>query len=920
MGGVGGVAGRRPDELERVALGAALAALEDLDVPHLQLARVGRRAVDKAGGEDAAPVLGHALRPLDAQVAGEQRDLRSNLEGLPADGLGGGRPVVLVGEGGVEGEHLPAHGGDRPHLGLAVGELRGGDDDLVPHQPVDRAVDGHGRRALGGDGSEVRQARGARLAVEARPADHHEAVVARVDALLHTEVRRARVAAELEHGGVVVRRGRVADAEEPKGVHKDVAGLEGERGLGVIELELPLDLEGADAVGGHVQKHLPPRRDGHVLAGLREPPVRPLGRVAPRAVEVLHGGGLGGRAPIARARIPLDRHDAIRAGVPVEEDRDRAVVGLKVPEVGARLLVRPVPRVGREGEVRAHDLRGLAIAVHLQVVPAGCEVKGHPEALPGLQVPDLQADIVPALYRAVGIVDPRLPRPPGLHRHGPRLLVLVVLGVAPRHVGERGRRVPRDGLLEDRREGPPAPHRQGEAVQVRFGLVAEDRQLDHTEVGARVGVPDITEHGVLPARGVCGAHAGDVQMRPVGSRVGALSQACEGAVEVAEDALVGDAPRDLVIHVDVCSVGVVGLLRAVVAGLRELAVGARGERLVPREVEGGEGVVVQIEPVVLGRDEAVLVVEVRLRGDAPRELRGVPDHDGVCQVGLLPLGGRVLVDAHDLRDLDLRAAVVGRHHALEADPADPGGDDTVAAVVVEGRVAHRVDNRRVGKVVPAVAGDRARRPLVEDAQAVAAVGVRGVAREGQVVHAPRAHLGGGRGPRGERLQVEPEAVAIRARGGIIHDVVVGVGDPERSWGIVRIEERGRGARAHGEVPFDGVVLLDGVLNEEGVPHVVVRHVVEHSEEVHAVDGHRAVVGVVHGAVAHVARGDVAHHVKVEGVPAKVEGLAAAEALEVGDAAHGVLPPALLGGREHHHVRAPLGGRGRFVSLNLHIAR
>ena len=113
----------------------------------------------------------------------------------------------------------------------------------------------------------------------------------------------------------------------------------------------------------------------------------------------------------------------------------------------------------------------------------------------------------------------------------------------------------------------------------------------------------------------------------------------------------------------------------------------------------------------------------------------------------------------------------------------------------------------------------------------------------------------------------------RAGGDVGGDVVVGVDEPVRGGGLVD-REPGEGlARVGAEVVRDHVLGLNPVLDEEGVAHRLEGDVVDHAQEVHAVDDHRAVVGVVDRVAAHIRVAHGADHVEVDRVAPQPEALA-----------------------------------------------
>ena len=299
---------------------------------------------------------------------------------------------------------------------------------------------------------------------------------------------------------------------------------------------------------------------------------------------------------------------------------------------------------------------------------------------------------------------------------------------------------------------------------------------------------------------------------------------------------------------------------------------------------------------------------------------------------------RARVDAVGADHLDAALVVVGDDGVDEVEVGHRADRHAVLAVAprvlpVEGRRLERVGRRDVGArvelgVVAAAVAGAARDAVVagdarvgEDAQPVAAVGVRLVVGKPQQRHAHRADQVGARRKLGGAAHLglgeEPEAVVRRAGGDVVRDVVVGVDDPVGGGRLVDGEQRKRGARVGAEVVRDDVLRLDAVLDEEGVAHRLEGDVVDDAQVVDAVDGDGAVVRVVDRVVPRVRVAHVADHVEVERVAPQPEALPHVAALDVLD------PPRerLGAGRVHHHVRAvPVELREGARALQHDVAR
>ena len=115
--------------------------------------------------------------------------------------------------------------------------------------------------------------------------------------------------------------------------------------------------------------------------------------------------------------------------------------------------------------------------------------------------------------------------------------------------------------------------------------------------------------------------------------------------------------------------------------------------------------------------------------------------------------------------------------------------------------------------------------MVANAEAEAAVRVRGVVVEGPQRHSGRADLIRVGYPRRVRLEIEPESEAVAPGRGVVPDEVARVGDPEGRRGDVGAEKIRRPLGAQAEVVRDLVVGLDRVLDEERVAQGIVSYVV-----------------------------------------------------------------------------------------------
>lgn len=114
-----------------------------------------------------------------------------------------------------------------------------------------------------------------------------------------------------------------------------------------------------------------------------------------------------------------------------------------------------------------------------------------------------------------------------------------------------------------------------------------------------------------------------------------------------------------------------------------------------------------------------------------------------------------------------------------------------------------------------------------------------------------ANIGVKRGSNRRLLRVIPVRVTIRASSVVIADDVVRVSDPERSRGLVSVQQTPRATHVHNQVALDQVFGLDSILDKDGMAHSVISNIVLHAKVVDAMDRHSSVERVMNGVVADV---------------------------------------------------------------------
>jgi len=102
--------------------------------------------------------------------------------------------------------------------------------------------------------------------------------------------------------------------------------------------------------------------------------------------------------------------------------------------------------------------------------------------------------------------------------------------------------------------------------------------------------------------------------------------------------------------------------------------------------------------------------------------------------------------------------------------------------------------------------------------------------------------------------------------------VVRIGDPEGTWGLIRVEQVPGSARRYAQILQESVVGLNSVLNEEVVSHCFVANVSLECQLLRAMDCGAAVEGLPHGTALDVRVACVPDLVVVDRVPAETTDL------------------------------------------------
>ena len=96
------------------------------------------------------------------------------------------------------------------------------------------------------------------------------------------------------------------------------------------------------------------------------------------------------------------------------------------------------------------------------------------------------------------------------------------------------------------------------------------------------------------------------------------------------------------------------------------------------------------------------------------------------------------------------------------------------------------------------------------------------------------------------LVVKPETVSVSSGSMVISHNIIGVCNPERSGGLVCVEETPRSLSLNSQIAVNIVVCFDCVFNEECVTHSIVSNILLYSQVLDTMDCYCSVVRVIDG--------------------------------------------------------------------------
>jgi len=79
---------------------------------------------------------------------------------------------------------------------------------------------------------------------------------------------------------------------------------------------------------------------------------------------------------------------------------------------------------------------------------------------------------------------------------------------------------------------------------------------------------------------------------------------------------------------------------------------------------------------------------------------------------------------------------------------------------------------------------------------------------------------------------------------ILNKIVLRVGDPEASRGLVSIKQAPRSLDSHDQIPCDVIVSLDGIFKEDCVTHDVLPNIIFYSQVLDTMEGDSSIVSLM----------------------------------------------------------------------------
>jgi len=130
----------------------------------------------------------------------------------------------------------------------------------------------------------------------------------------------------------------------------------------------------------------------------------------------------------------------------------------------------------------------------------------------------------------------------------------------------------------------------------------------------------------------------------------------------------------------------------------------------------------------------------------------------------------------------------------------------------------RVINKRLARVET---GDE----VVENTESIATVRVSNIIAEFTNLRILRANVRIIRRSHSSDLSIIPESITIRSSSMVVAELVIRMSNPERSGGLISVNERPRAFGLHNQVTVNKTLSFSSIFNKDGVTHGVISKVV-----------------------------------------------------------------------------------------------
>lgn len=302
---------------------------------------------------------------------------------------------------------------------------------------------------------------------------------------------------------------------------------------------------------------------------------------------------------------------------------------------------------------------------------------------------------------------------------------------------------------------------------------------------------------------------------------------------------------------------------------------ARANSSAQAPVEGVEVHLLDAKPLRAGSDDTAR------RGCVESSIcvRTSTDNQGAVNIALFM---STSVPGHF--ELDSSKEVISNLEVLKLNSSSSSGDSTVSSIRVPSEVLVDSGYSEVGIRVR-FAGLLLGEVVVEDSETIPTTRVSDIATELTKLGRDRANVQTETWTHSVILHIEPEAIAIGASSVVVNEDVIRMSDPERTRGLIGVEQGPTAFGLDDKVILQSVLGLGSVLNEDGVAHGIVSDVVLDLEVVDSMEGDSTIISLMDRVVTSVGLVNGTNHMEMNGIATQLESLTDIGKLNVLDSAN-----------------------------------